>query len=80
MALGLTMAVPTAFADDLSFDDLPPPVQQTVEREVGDGQITDVDREQHRDETLYEVEFDRGAKEYELEVAPDGTVVRLKED
>jgi uncharacterized membrane protein YkoI len=74
------MAAPTAFADDVTFDELPPPVQQTVQREVGDGQITDVDEEKEGDVQVFEVEFTRGNQEYELEVAPDGTLLRMAAD
>jgi hypothetical protein len=79
-ALALTMATSTALADDLTVEDLPPPVQQTVQREVGEGHITDIDREHHGERLVYEVEFDRDQREYKLKVAPDGRVVRMEED
>jgi uncharacterized membrane protein YkoI len=66
--------------DDLSFDELPAPVQATVRKEVMSGQISEIERDVKRGQAVYEIEFvDRGTK-YEIEVAPDGRLLDRKED
>ncbi len=85
VALTLPLAATAALAqqerqNDLRLEDLPQPVREAVQREVGDGTIEDIDRDTERGQTVYEVEFDRDGREYEIEVSPDGTVVDRRED
>lgn len=69
--------VGTAAADqDLSIDELPPAVRATVEREVGDGVIEEIEWENGRKGTYYEIEFYRAGQEWELHVAENGAVIR----
>ncbi|MDQ2642712.1 MAG: PepSY-like domain-containing protein [Myxococcota bacterium] len=70
-----------AFAgDDLTFDELPKPVQTTVQREVGAGKITEIEREVKRGQTLYEIEFYEGDKKWEIHVDPDGKLLARRPD
>lgn len=72
-----SLLVGTALADDdLSIDDLPPPVRATVEKEVGNGTLDDIEWESGPDGAYYEVEFELGGQEWELHVAEDGAVIR----
>jgi len=70
-----------AFAGpDLTFDELPKPVQTTVTREVGKGRISDIERDVKRGETVYEIEFHEGDKKWEIEVAADGKLLDRRPD
>lgn len=66
--------------DDVAFEDLPPAVQETVTREVGEGEIEDIERDLELGEVVYEVEYVVDQQDYEIEVAEDGTLLsRLKD-
>lgn len=70
-----------AFAgDDLTFDQLPNPVQTTVQREVGAGKISEIERDVKRGQTVYEIEFHEGDKKWEIEVAADGKLLDRRPD
>lgn len=76
-----SLLVGTAFADkDVAIDDLPPAVRVTVEKEVGDGIIDDIEWETGPDGAYYEVEFERAGQEWELHVAEDGSVIQKHAD
>jgi uncharacterized membrane protein YkoI len=75
IATGLAQA-----GDDLTFEQLPAPVQATVKREVKAGQISEIERDIKRGQTVYEIEFTDGGAKYEIEVAPDGKLLDRKED
>jgi hypothetical protein len=66
--------------DDLRFDELPKPVQVTVQREVGKGQISEIERDVKRGRTVYEVEFVTEQRQFEIEVGEDGRLLDRKED
>ncbi|MBX3184619.1 MAG: PepSY domain-containing protein [Polyangiaceae bacterium] len=66
--------------EDLRFDELPAPVQETVKREVRDGRITDIERETRRGRVVYEVEFIQDNREFEIDVAEDGRLLKRQED
>jgi hypothetical protein len=66
--------------DDVSVDQLPPPVRATVERETQGGRITELERDQEQGQTIYEVEFSLDGKKYELDVAADGTLLERRLD
>lgn len=76
-AFGLTGA--TAFADDISFDELPDQVRQTVERETAGARLGDVERDDNG-QTVYEIEFYEDGQKYELDVSEDGEVLRRHPD
>jgi uncharacterized membrane protein YkoI len=66
--------------DEIPFDQLPPPVQRTAQAEVKDGTILEIERDQERGQTVYEIEFIQGDVKYELDIAPDGTLLRRHRD
>jgi hypothetical protein len=66
--------------DDLRFEELPKPVQVTVQREVGKGQISEIERDVKRGRTVYEVEFVTEQRQFEIEVGEDGRLLDRKED
>jgi len=66
--------------DDLTFDQLPKAVQTTVKREVGAGQISEIERDIKRGRTVYEIEFITENKQFEIEVGEDGALLDKKAD
>lgn len=66
--------------DDLTIDDLPAVVRATVEREVGEGTIEDIEWESDAKGSHYEVEFLLRGQEWDLHVADDGSVIEKKLD
>ena len=71
----------TALADvELTLEELPEPVRQTVVREVKNGTITEIERDDDKSGTVYEVEFREDAVKYEIDVAPDGALLRRHRD
>jgi uncharacterized membrane protein YkoI len=83
LAFGLTVAPGVANADDddtLKRTDLPAPVRTTVQREVKQGTITDIEKDQENGNVVYEVEFTDGGKNWEIDVAPDGKLLQRHVD
>lgn len=80
-ASALVLLTSTALADvNLRFDELPEPVQKTVAREVRGGRILEIEREDEHGKTVYEIEYEADGRKYELDVAPDGTLLRRHRD
>ena len=79
---GIALAAPVVLADDddVAMEQLPDPVRQAVEREVGDGEVREIERDRHQGRVVYEVEFVRNNQRFELEVSEDGRVLRRQED
>lgn len=64
--------------EDISFFDLPKPVQDTVYRHVGSLEIDDVERKSELGKNVfYDVEADDMGIEIDLEIAEDGTLIDL---
>jgi hypothetical protein len=64
-----------AFADKhVKIDEVPTAARETILRETKGGRITDVEIDEDRP-PVYEVEFTREGKKYELDVRADGTIV-----
>jgi hypothetical protein len=83
LALGLTVAPGVASADndrDMKLEELPAPVRATVQREVKKGTITDIESDQENGNVVYEVEFTDAGKNWEIDVAPDGKLLKRHED
>lgn len=83
LALGLTVAPGVAHADDdedLKLTELPAPVRTTVQREVKQGAITDIEKDQENGNVVYEVEFTDAGKNWEIDVAPDGKLLQRHVD
>ena len=64
--------------EDISFSELPKPVQDTVRRHVGSLEIDDVERKsQLGKDIFYDVEADDMGVEIDLEIAADGTLIDI---
>ena len=55
--------------------DCPKPVQKTLKRESKGGKIEEIVREKEDGKIIYEAEIELDGKEYEVEVAEDGTLL-----
>ena len=64
----------------VKMDDLPKRVARTLSREARGGKIEEIVKEQEGDKVVYEAEVEfktkKGEKEYEIEIAEDGTLIR----
>ncbi len=67
---------------ELKLADCPAAVQKTLTREAHGAKIKEVEKETEDGETVYEAEVKIDGKEYEIEVAQDGTLLEkvLDED
>ena len=65
---------------DLTLEELPEPVRQTALREVKHGTILEIEEDRDKGELVYEVEFVLDAVKYELDIAPDGTLLHRHRD
>jgi len=66
--------------EDVKLEDLPAPVKQTVQRETKGGTITDIERQRDRNSVYYEIEYTVGNQDWELDIAPDGKLLRREKD
>src|SRR5579862_3073521 len=62
------------------MDQVPAPVKATLTKEAGDGKVLDVDKEGDGDKAVFEADVQIGTKFYELKVAADGTLKKMKYD
>jgi hypothetical protein len=69
-----------ALAQQLLFQQLPAPVQATVQREIQGGTLGEIEREERAGVVTYEVEYVLGGTQYELDIAEDGRLLRRKLD
>ncbi|HLV67226.1 MAG TPA: hypothetical protein VKY73_15500 [Polyangiaceae bacterium] len=66
---------------DITLEDVPPAVRATIQREVAGGQIDEIEEDRRRDgRIVYEVEFWQGDRKFEIDIAPDGTLLKRTED
>lgn len=64
--------------EEISFAELPKPVQDTVRRHVGSLEIDDIERKSELGkDVFYDVEVDDMGIEIELEIAQDGTLIDI---
>jgi len=71
----------TVLADvELTFEELPEPVRKTAVAEVKAGKIVEIERDLENGATVYEIEFVLDDVKYELDIAPDGTLLRRHRD
>ena len=78
---GCSTLAGTALADvDVTLEELPEPVRQTVVREAKGGEILEIERDDEHGQTVYEVEFIESAIKYEIDVSPDGSLLRRHRD
>ncbi len=59
----------------IKLSDCPVAVQKTLKREAGGAKIDAVDKESVDGETAFEVDVNIGGRNYEIKVAPDGTLI-----
>jgi hypothetical protein len=64
----------------LALSDLPLAAQRTLQREVGSGKIVELLRKSKKGQEYYHADVRIGRKEGEIEVAPDGTLLRNEVD
>jgi uncharacterized membrane protein YkoI len=79
-AIAAATVTSLAAAQPITFQQLPAPVQATVTREIQGGAIHEIELDNKRGVTTYEVEFYVAKVKYELEVAADGTLLGRKLD
>ena len=65
---------------EISLDQAPEAVRGAIERQVGGAKITEIELETEGGKTTYEVEFTRNGKEYELQIDPNGKILKLEEE
>jgi uncharacterized membrane protein YkoI len=81
VGLAGSLSAPSALADqNVKLADVPAPARQTIQNEVKDGKITDIEREQDGKTVYYEVEFTAGNTDWEIAVAADGKLLRRDKD
>jgi hypothetical protein len=87
MGIGLTACSSIAKEDkeekeegeqEIKFADAPAAVQKTLTKEAGGAKIETVDKEMKNGKTIYETDVTIDGKEYEICVAPDGTLISKK--
>lgn len=72
---GLSLA-----AEKVTLEQLPEPARKTVLEQTKGGTIQQIEKETKDGKDVFEVEFRREDKKWELKVAPDGKLIELKED
>lgn len=80
LLLAGTTLTSLALARDITFDQLPPAVQATATRETQGGTITDIEADEGQGVITYEIEYVLRGTKYELDIAPDGTLLRRQLD
>lgn len=65
---------------ELTLDQCPPPVQETISWLASKGEILEIERETEDGKTHYEAEIEMNGREYEIEVEPDGTLIAMELD
>ena len=64
--------------EEISFSELPRPVQDTVRRHVGSLEIDDIERKSELGKSdFYDIEVDNRGVEIDLEIAQDGTLIDI---
>jgi hypothetical protein len=77
VAVALTGMSSLATADtDMSLDKLPAKAKATIEKQIGDGKLDDIDEEKRMNQTVFEVEYTsaKGAH-FEIVVAENGKLL-----
>lgn len=59
----------------ITIDDVPKPVKETILKEAGANKIEDIEVVTEGDKTTYEAEWKENGKEIDLKVSPDGKVI-----
>lgn len=64
----------------VTLDQTPAAVQETIKRETAGGSIQEIEKETEDGKTVFEAEFTKDGKEFELKVAEDGKVLGVEEE
>jgi hypothetical protein len=82
LALGLILPVLTyAKEEKVKLSDCPEAVQKTIKDKANGGTIVEVEKETKKDGTVvYEAEIKKDGKEIEVEVAADGTLIKVEQE
>ncbi|NQT87413.1 PepSY-like domain-containing protein [bacterium] len=64
----------------VSIDQVPAAVKATILKEAAGAKIEEIEKETKGGKTVYEAEFVVGGKEVEIEVAPDGKLLKREVD
>lgn len=80
IALLATTAGGAAADRDIPLEELPEPVRKTALSEVKHGTIVEIEEDHEKGQLVYEVEFMLDGIKYELDIAPDGTLLRRHRD
>ena len=56
--------------------DLPAAVRATIKKEVGAGEIKDVDKSDVKGKTVYQIAFNKGGIRHEVQIAEDGALLK----
>jgi hypothetical protein len=78
----LTISGPVlADDDDVKLQDVPTAPRQTIDREVGKGKITEIERDEDGGQVVFEVEFlGTDNQRYEIHVGNDGKLLHKEKD
>jgi len=66
--------------ENVSLDQVPAAVKATILKEAAGAKIKEIEKETKGGKTVYEAEFVVGGKEVEIEVAPDGKLLKREVD
>lgn len=55
---------------------VPAQVHESIKKETAGAKITEIEKKEDNGEVVYEVEFEKAGRDYEMDVASDGTVLR----
>jgi hypothetical protein len=82
LVLAASAVLPSAVlaGDKMTIDQVPALVRATIERETRGGSVKEIERETKGGVMVYEVEFTRDNKKYEMHVGQDGNVLKQKSD
>jgi hypothetical protein len=76
----LGVSVSAYAGQDVAFDSLPAPVKSTALREIKSGQVLEVEQDTKRGQPVFEIEFVDAGVKWEIDIAPDGTLLQRRED
>lgn len=82
LAVAASLLAAPALADEkVTLDQVPEKARRTIQAEVQDGKITEIEREKERDQTVYEVEYTTTAgANFEIDVGEDGTLLGKEQE
>lgn len=62
----------------VTFDQLPAPVQATLQAQVGNGSLEEIEKETKDGKVIYKAKFTKDGKEQKVRIAEDGTLLKGK--